>query len=105
MGAHMREVGRVSTHHQRQLRPSLSQRQIVDRARGNHRVSIDMAKQVKDGGDVYAGQAVLTRSLTKTVRDGVGRTLSPETLVPMLWGRAMTNWDLERRLACGLVCS
>jgi len=64
-----------------------------------------MAKQVKDGGDVYAGQAVLTRSLTKTVRDGVGRTLSPETLVPMLWGRAMTNWDLERRLACGLVCS
>lgn len=95
----------MSTHHQRQLRPWLSQRQIVDRVPGNHRVSINVDKPVKDGAAVFAGQAVLTRSLTKTLRDGVGRTLSPKTLLPMLWMRAMTNWDMERRLACGLVCS
>jgi hypothetical protein len=75
------------------------------RVPGNHRVSINVDKPVKDGADVFAGQAVLTRSLTKTLRDGVGRTLSPKTLLPMLWVRAMTNWDMERRLACGLVCS
>jgi hypothetical protein len=62
--------------------------QIVDRGAGNHRVSIDMATQIKGDADVYAGQFVLTRFLTETLRDGLGLTLSPETLVPLLWGRA-----------------
>jgi len=95
----------VSTHHQRQLRPWLSQRQIVDLVPGNRRVSINVDKPVKDGADVFAGQAVLTRSLTKTLRDGVGRTLSPKTLLPKLWVRAMTNWTQRDGWDCGLVCS
>jgi hypothetical protein len=69
--------------------------QIVDRGPGKHRVSTDMAKQVKDCADVYAGRTVLTRSLTKTLRDGVGGPLSPETPVSMLWGRPKTNRDTE----------
>ena len=78
---------------------------MVDRGLGNHRLRFDVAKQVNDASMSMLDWAVLTRSLTKTLRDGVGGALSPETLVRMLWGRARTNWHTERRLRCGLRCS